>query len=321
MSKNAQEIAVLGAGPIGGLVAAHLLNTGQNVTLIDVNREHLDAIKRDGLRVDGIKSMHVHCNKSYTSIAEAAESGEKFDIIYLAVKATVNHHIIDDIPGILADNGVVVCFQNGIDVEKTLLDAVGESRTLRAVVNFAGVMDSPGKIKMTFAVGPNYIGSPRGNDSELEQRAQQIAAALTESGLATEYSKKVREKVWSKVIFNAPLMPVCALTGLNMREAMANQSSRFLAEQLVQEAIEVANKDGCAFGDDYFENTMGKLGKTGAHMPSMAADLLGKRKTEIGFLNQRIAELGSAFGIDVPYNSSMAHLVLSVEIRNSGLVQ
>ena len=122
-----EKIAVVGAGPVGGILSAHLLNAGVDVTVIDIYEAHLDKIQKDGLIIEGAKEFVAQMPKSYLTLQEAAKHGERFDYVFVCVKATVVKLIAKDIPPVLADDGVVVSFQNGLDTEQGLLEILGPS--------------------------------------------------------------------------------------------------------------------------------------------------------------------------------------------------
>ncbi len=305
--------AVVGAGPVGGILGAYLIRAGFDIALIDVNEAHVVRMRKEGLTIEGPGGFTVPVNRSYLSLTEAIDAGERFDLVCVCVKTSVIDRVAAALPGALAENGVVAGFHNGIDTEASLVRAVGPERVIRGVTNYAGNRTAPGRIKMTFFNPPNHLGGVRSGDSGSGRRAKEVAVWLTEVGLATELSDEIRRYVWEKVIRNVVLAPVSALTRLDMAEVMGSAHGRHLVERLLQEAIAVSAKAGYSFGDNFYDVTLEYLEKAGHHRPSMLCDVLEKRCTEIEFQNQKIVEYGEKLGVPTPCNRVITELVQGID--------
>lgn len=310
---STQDVAIIGAGPVGGILAANLVRAGFEVTVIDVFREHLDAIREKGLTIEGKESFTVPLTSLFVTIEEAAKAGKRFDVVFICVKATVNDCLTPTLPLIVKRDGVAVSLQNGLDTEKSLASQLGADRTLRAVCNYAGNMVAPSVIKLTFFNPPNYIGRVDSNDEKMVGVARKVAALMTASGLDCQYTEELQRHVWEKVIRNAALMPISALTGMDILQVVESKWGLRLVEELLREAIAVANKIGIEFNSSYFEDSINYYMRAGHHMPSMWGDVQDKRITEIEYLNHKIAEYGEKHGVDVQYNRSLANLVLCID--------
>jgi 2-dehydropantoate 2-reductase len=305
--------AVVGVGPVGAILGAYLIRAGFDVALIDVNEAHVDRMRKDGLAIEGPAGFTVPAKRSYFSLHEAIDAGERFDLVYVCVKTSVINRVAEVLPGALTKTGAVVGFHNGIDTEGSLVSAVGPERVIRGVTNYAGNRIAPGRIRMTFFNPPNHVGGVRSGDSGSDARAKEVALRLTEAGLATEVSKEIRRYVWEKVIRNVVLAPVSALTRLDMAEVMDSAHGRHLVETLLKEAIAVSARAGYSFGDDFYDVTLEYLEKAGHHKPSMLCDVLEKRRTEIGFQNKKIVEYGEKLGVPTPCNRVITDLVQSID--------
>jgi 2-dehydropantoate 2-reductase len=305
--------AVVGVGPVGGILGAYLIRAGFDVALVDVNEAHVDRMRKDGLAIEGPAGFTVPAKRSYFSLHEAIDAGEQFDLVYVCVKTSVINQVAEVLPGALTKTGAVVGFHNGIDTEGSLVSAVGPERVIRGVTNYAGNRTAPGRIRMTFFNPPNYVGGVRSGDSGSDARAKEVALRLTEVGLVTEVSKEIRRYVWEKVIRNVVLAPVSALTRLDMAQVMGSAHGRHLVETLLQEAIAVAAKAGYSFGDDFYDVTLEYLEKAGHHKPSMLSDVLENRRTEIGFQNKKIVEYGEKLGVPTPCNRVITDLVQCID--------
>lgn len=310
---KSSRFAVVGAGPVGGILAARLIDAGYEVTLVDVYREHVEKMLKDGLLVDGIQELRVSISKAHLSVEDAVAAGGGYDCVFLCTKTQVNRRIAGELPALLRESGAVMVFQNGLGPERTITEVLGPGRTLRGVVNYAGNLLEPGHIRMHFFTGANHLGAAVPGDGRAEAAARDVAGIMTAAGLETAYSERVEQHVWAKVIRNAALMPVSALTGMNMRQVMESEAGVSLVKSLLEEAIKVATAAGFDLGERYFEDSLDYFRKAGPHMPSMWADVQAGRTTEIEFLNQAIADTGGRLGVSAPHNGALAGLVRCVD--------
>ncbi len=308
-----KKIAIVGVGPVGGILGGYLLQSGRDVTLIDIFEEHMSRIRSEGLVLDGQRPLTARFENSYRSIPEAVAHNQKFDLIYVCVKAPVVKLVAGELPAALAEGGAVVSFQNGLDTERGILDVIGPERTLRGVVNYAGNLVEPGRILKTFFNPPNYVGAAVPGNAAADALAREVAALMSESILTTEFSDNIQWHVWEKAIRNAALMPISALSGQNMAQVMGFEPSLHLVEKLLAEEIEIAKAVGFEFDKNFYDDTLRYFRKAGYHMPSMRGDVLDGRRTEIEFLNHKIAEYGEKHGIPCPYNRAIANLVMCAD--------
>jgi len=307
------KYCVVGVGPVGGILTAHLALKGADVTAVDIFKEHLDRMKERGLKVEGAADIDVKVNKIFYSLEEAGDAGEKFDAIFVCVKATVIKFIAPLLSAVLADGGVGISWQNGLDTEAGLLEVLGPDHTLRGAVNYAGNLTGLGSVRMTFFHPPNYLGPAEKNRTGASEAARRLALQLSDFGLATEYTDDIQRHVWAKAIRNAALMPVSALTGMDMAQVMDSERSLFLVEELLKESLNVSAKVGHVFDRKFYDETLEYYRGAGHHMPSMRGDVEDGRRTETEFLNHRIAEYGAMHGVDAPYNRALANLLLCID--------
>ena len=307
------QIAVIGAGPVGSIVAAYLAKAGHDVAVIDVAPAIVEQLRAGELAIDGFADVRARIGRTFESIEAAAATGARFDAIYVCVKGPINRFISGALPSILKADGAAISFQNGLDTEAPLLASCGSERTLRGAVNYAGVINGPASIRMTFFNGANYLGAATPGDAAAERKARELAALMTEAKLTTDYTTSVHRHVWAKAIRNSALMPISALTGQDMAEVMEFGASLAVLEALLKEAIAVAASVGHAFDQKYYDDSLAYFRKAGHHMPSMYTDLQKGIRSEIGFLNGRIAEVGEERGVPVTYNRAIANLVMSID--------
>ena len=306
-----KKFAIIGAGPIGGTMGAHLKKAGHEVILVDILRDHLDEIERNGLGICGFKEMAVPFPAESLCYSVDELAGKNVDIIFISVKASIMPRILPDIEKVAGENSTFVSLQNGLDTEDFIADAFGSRNTLRIVVNYAGNLVANGLVRLSFFNAPNYIGMIH---PDAEGKARELADIITDAELATEFTSEIKKYEWEKTILNAALSPVCALTRRTMKQMMELDYTRELVRAILVEGIEVAEANGIFYGPDFMPHCMGYLDKAGHHKTSMHVDIENRSPTEIGFLNEKIVEYGILKGIGTPYNSAIVALIRGAEL-------
>ena len=308
---NRKRFAVIGAGPIGGIMGAHLKMAGHTVFLVDILKDHLDEIERNGLSITGAGELNVPFEREELLCSTDGLAGRDVDYLFVSVKASVMPRILPGLARVVGAGTTLVSLQNGLDTEEFIAEVFGRERTLRIVVNYAGNILGNGLLRMSFFNPPNYVGMI---DPAAGQAARELAGIVTGAGLATEFTDDIKRYEWEKVILNAALSPVCALTLRTMKQMMELDYTRALVKAVLREGIEVAAANGIRYGDDFFDHCMGYLDKAGHHKTSMHVDIENRNPTEIGFLNEKIVEYGALRGIPTPYNSTIVDLIRGAEL-------
>jgi len=305
------RFGIVGVGPVGSIMAAHLAKAGHNVTLVDILRAHMDEIKTNGLSITGFKEMNVPFSRANLCYGIDEMSGKDVDVVFISVKASVLPQILPILKQVAKPGMTFISLQNGLDNEDLIADVFGKENTLRIVVNYAGNLIDNGKVRMSFFNAPNYIGMI---DPAAEKKARTLAEVITAADLETAFTSDIKKYEWEKIILNAALSPVCALTRRTMKQMMEFEDTRGLAEAVLREGIEVAEANGIYFESGFLEHCMGYLDKAGHHRTSMHVDIEKKNPTEIGFINDKIVKYGKAKGIPTPYNSTIVSLIRGSEL-------
>ena len=311
MNLDKYKFGIVGVGPIGGIMAAHLAKAGHDVTLVDVLKAHMDEIKRSGLNITGLKDMNVSFSEK--NICYSIDELREKDVnhVFISVKASILPKILPMLKQVAKPGMTYISLQNGLDNEELIADVFGKENTLRIVVNYAGNFIDNGKVRMSFFNAPNYIGMI---DSRAEKKAKELADVITKADLETAFTSEIKKHEWEKIILNAALSPVCALTRRTMKQMMEFKDTRDLTEAILREGIEVAAANGIHLKSDFLKSGMNYLDKAGHHKTSMHVDIEKKSTTEIGFINEKIVEYGKKKGIPTPINSTIVSLIRGSEL-------
>lgn len=303
-----RRFAVIGAGPVGSIVAAFLARGGHDVTLCDVVPELLTPALDPGIRLEGAEDFQQKVTRTCQSVDDLAELAP--EVIFVTVKANALPLIASAIEGFWHEGMLLVSWQNGIDTELELAKTLGRGPVLRAVVNYGCGLVAPGHVRIPFHHPPHYLQEL---DPQAKDAAQGIARVLSECGLKTEHSAQIVSMVWRKTVMNASMNPVCALTGLTMSRAMSDPIVHQIVDSLVKECIQVARANEISLGWDYYVHAMDYMRNAGDHKPSMLMDVEAGRRTEIDFINGKFVEYGRRVGMDTPFNRTMSSLVKGLE--------
>jgi 2-dehydropantoate 2-reductase len=308
-------IAIIGLGPVGSILAAHLAKSGQDVVVQDIIELLLSKIEKEGINISGITELTAKIAKTANSVYKLSQFNP--NIIFIATKACMLENILPEIKKIYAPDMKIVSFQNGLDNEQLIAEKLRIDTTYRVVINYAGNTVSPGNVKMNWFQPPNFVGAFHKEKYVTDETTRYISRIMTASGLKTEEASDIKKHVWEKTILNSALCSICAVTGQTMKEAMEYKYTRNLAAKILEEGLKVAKADGYDFGKEALAKFTAYLEKGGVHKPSMLIDVENKRLTEIDFMSGAIARYGEKYRIPTPVNSTFTGLLKTMESRYS----
>jgi len=307
------KVAIVGMGPVGMIMAVKLKEAGCDVSICVRNKIKLNRIKNEGIKLEGVFKSTTRFDNIYGSIEEMKDN--KFDFLVFALKSYQITSAAEEAMVLNKENMTVVSAQNGIDVEELLIPTFGTSKILRMIINYAGNSSAPNVCKVTFFTPPNYIGSI---DDSIENEAKEFADALNSADLATHQvnSFELLKRSWEKTILNSSLSALCGVGRLTMAEAMADEDTKELIEQIINEAVIVARAEMIQFPDDFIRNCIRYLKKGGDHFPSLAGDLINNRPTEIDYFNGKIVEYGKKHYKRTSLNLAFSNMVKAMTNKN-----
>ncbi len=305
--KKQLRLGIIGMGPIGQTLTAHLIDAGAFVAVCDIDRSKIDVIKEKGICLE--RMMH-----KQVKVAEACYSADELekynlDLIVISVKASYLKNVVATLSKASIENSFIMCAQNGLDNERVVSDVFGKDRTLRMVINYAGLMSALNTVQISFFNAPNYVAamSPKG-----EAIANTIAELLSSVNVETEAPGDISSFIWEKSILNSAMAP-CAIAQLTMKTVMDSPETVKIVKATIDESVCVAEAEGIKFREDFSNYCIKYLKAAGHHRTSMAVDLANGRLTEIDYLNGRIAWYGRKHGIPTPLNWFITVLIQLME--------
>jgi len=306
------KIAVLGAGAIGGLLAARLAHAGNAVTVID-RGSHLQAIQSNGISIiqpDG-QLLVARPEKA----VESCELACQHDLIFLALKANLLEDLADEVKALLHPLSTVVTLQNGLpwwyfnklesdhegyqfqtlDPSRRLSQAIHVDRIIGSVAFPSAEVISPGVIR--HIEGERF---PLGElDGECSPRAQIISTLLERAGFKAPVLNDIRSHIWLKLLGNVSFNPISALTHATLEELCTEPTSRALTAAMMSEAKSIGESLGVRFRVSIPQRIQGGE-RTGNHKTSTLQDVESGRRLEVAALMGSVVELADLVKLPVP---------------------
>jgi 2-dehydropantoate 2-reductase len=300
------RICVVGCGAVGSLFAANLAQLDDvEVWAFDLDRAHVEAIERDGLRLTGAGEVvgSVHATSDVGALPSC-----RFGIV--ATKAMHTESAISATALAFAE-GAVASVQNGIGNEEVIARFV--QRVIRGTTFPAGKVVAPGVVQWDVK-GDTTLGPFESSPAPLEE-IEILADACTRAGMPTEAVADARPAQWRKVVFNAATNPIGALTQLTHGRACERPDLRALISGLVDEGRAVAAAQGVTLDRDPEEliDHAARPDVAYDHKASMLQDVEARRATEIDYLNGGISRFGRELGVPTPLNDAITALVKGLE--------
>ena len=305
------KICVVGAGAIGGLLAAKLAQAGQEVSVV-ARGAQLRAIRAEGLRL-------IEGDARFTARIAASERIADLgpqDLVVLGVKAHQLAAVAPEIRPALGENTLLLTAQNGIpwwyffkqsgshegrrlesvDPGGIIADALPIDRIIASVVYSAAEIEAPGVIR--------HIEGDRFSLAEIDgtksERVAQIAEAFTRAGFKAPVVSDVRAEIWLKLWGNLSFNPISALTHATLEDICRFAPTRALAAEMMREAQDVGEALGVRFRISLDKRIAGAEA-VGAHKTSMLQDVESGRAIEIEALLGSVIELGEIAAVSTPH--------------------
>jgi 2-dehydropantoate 2-reductase len=303
------KIAILGAGAMGSALGALLAKAGNDVTLIDVSKETIEAINRDGLKIqDKAGDLSVHKVRAVDSPAEA---GGPVDLLLVFVKCYHTAEAVQSALPALGPRSTVLSLQNGWGNGPRIAEIVGKERVVLGVCYHSATVLGPGHV-LHAGQGKTFIGEM---DGAVSPRVNAIAETFSKAGLEIEASAQVLKEIWSKLALNVATLPTSSAIKLTAEKLPNTQDMQNLMRALLLEVVAVAQVQGIALDfTERWDTITGLLGRLAPNTKgSMLQDVESRRRTEIDVMCGAIAEAGQRLGIATPYNHAMFWLIKALE--------
>lgn len=299
------KTVIMGAGAMGSLFGGHLALPGEDVWLVDVRKDHIDALRSKGISIEErgeIQTVRVNATTDVTSVGKA-------DLILFFVKAYDTESAVSDALALEKEDTLFLTLQNGLGNEEAICKRVDPSKVIVGVTNHGATFLGPGRIRHA-GWGKTYIGEL---DEKVTLRVTQIAQLFTKAGIETEVSSNIQALVWNKLFINVGINAVAALAGLKNGQLLDYPETLRMMEGLVSEGVAVAKGKGIPIEGNPIETVKAVAEATRENRCSMGQDIDNRRKTEIDVINGAVVREARRLGIAVPYNEMITDLIKVIE--------
>ena len=316
--------AIYGAGSLGMILGAFITKNGGSIDLVNRNKAHVEAIRKNGAIVTGT----VNFTQKVNAITPEEMSG-RYDIIFLMTKQLQNREVVTSLKDYMTEDGVIVTLQNGIP-ELLISEIVGEEHVLGCTVAWGATKTGDGVCELTsepdsltFSLG--YIGGkPNVHLREVKELLELMGPVeMDDNFIGTR---------WSKLLINSAFSGMSAVLGCTFGEAAKDRRSRKIVQSLIKECIDV-----CAAGGIHIEPIQGKdvvklldyrnafkkalsfaiipiaIRKHALLKASMLQDIENGKKTEVDSINGSVCSFGRKTGFPTPYNDKVVEIVHRIE--------
>jgi 2-dehydropantoate 2-reductase len=299
------KVVVAGAGTIGSLFAAHLARVA-DVSVLTRRDDHARALNERGLHVSG--------RADFTARVRAATDPDELgdaDLVVVACKGGDLEPLASSLEGAFG-GATVMTTQNGLGAEE-ILAVHGAWPLLSSVTFMSGTRHDDAHVEYVLDTA-TWIGPYRGTT---EADAEAVAALIRSAGLKAEAFDDLRPAQWSKLVFNATVNAVAALTGMPHDFHFAEGMLGELVHALMDEGKAVAAAAGIELREDPWEMNVHATQRGHAHYPSMLEDVKAQRPTEIELITGSLVREAGRTGVDVPLHTALYRLVKAKEASYS----
>ena len=318
------SIAVWGAGAIGGVAGAGMAAAGEDVVLIDVVPEHVEAMNAGGLRI--VSAAGERTAPVRAALPDAVRGA--FDLVFLAVKSQHTDAALERIAPLLGPDSAVVSLQNGLN-EPRIAARIGPERTLGAMVDFSADYHGPGLI-MQGRVGALYVGELDGRMTPRLERARRVLSYA----MPATATDNIMGFVWSKLC-KGSMDATTALVDADISAVRGSKAAQRALVEVVREGAVVADAEGVRLEpyehfDPFAFLDVSPAGLAAAYavLDRMAAAATGdlkvrtgywrdivvrQRKTEVPYITGEIVARGRRLGIPTPVNQRQLELFEEIE--------
>jgi 2-dehydropantoate 2-reductase len=302
------KTAILGAGAMGSVVGGALAQAGNDVILIDIAKETVEAINSGGLIVQDKTGKRQTVKIRATD--QPATVGP-VDLIVVFVKCYQTESAVRSSAPMLGPRTVVLSLQNGWGNGPRIAELVGPDRLLVGVSYHSATALAPGHV-LHAGEGMSFIGEP---DGRLSDRLTATADLFNGAGITVTPTTSILKEIWSKLALNVATLPTSASIRLPAERLLQTSQMQQLMQGLLREVVAVAQAQKIPLEfDERWKAISDLLSKLAPNTKgSMLQDVEKRRRTEVDVINGAIVEAGHRLNIPTPYNNAMFWLMKALE--------
>jgi len=303
------KIAIVGCGAMGSVYAGLFASAGHEVWAIDRWAEHVEAMRKNGLRLEGKsgdRTVQVHAT------TDAKDAGT-CDLVILATKAMHVAPAAESVKALLGRDTPVLSIQNGLGGPEAAAEILGRERVMVGVVGgFGASMKGPGHAHHNGMelVRLGEFGGP------ITPRLKKVEETWSGAGFRVKVFDDIDQLVWEKLICNCAYSGPCGIMEVTIAQVMNDLDLSRVSAACATEGYAVAKAKGVKLG---FTDPVVYVRDFGSKIPnarpSVLLDLMAGRKSEIDVINGSIPRVGKQVGVAAPVNEAITALVKAKETK------
>ncbi len=316
--------AIYGAGSLGTILGAYITKAGTEIDLINRNRAHVEALKRDGAVVCGTVDLRVPVRALLPE-----EMTGTYDIILLMTKQLNNPETVAFLKPFLSPEGVLVTLQNGLP-EPGIAEIIGSERTLGCVVEWGATLEAPGRSRLTS--NPSGLSFHMGRMEGVSDQMLNAVKDLLEKMCPVVIEENLLGARWSKLLINATFSGLGTVMGGLFGDVSEGRRARKVAIRCMKECIDTGHAAGVEFAPvqgknitalfDYHSAAKRAIGEAllpiammkHRHIePSMLQDLKKGKPCEVEAINGMVCEMGRKYHVPTPINDQIMEIIKKEE--------
>ena len=315
---------IYGAGSLGTVLGAYITKNGGKIDLINRNKAHVEALRKNGAQIVGTVDMKVPVTAIFPD-----EMQGKYDVIILLTKQLFNKEVVTMLKDFLADDGVICTLQNGIP-EPLIAEIVGSNRTVGCTVEWGATLKEPGVAELTSDTDSLsfHMGKMDGITNEQFNKVKSTLELMC----PVEVEDNLLGARWSKLLINATFSGLGTVVGGTFGSISESNDAKPIALATMKECIDVGHAAGITFapvqGKDitklfYYKNSIKKafaklllpiaMKKHRDIVPSMLQDIRNGKKCEIDAINGVVCEYGKKHNVPTPYNDKIVDIIKQIQ--------
>ncbi len=292
---------IMGSGAVGGYYGAHLASTeGVDVSFVARGR-HLEAIRKNGLKITGNKELHV---KSVRTLEHPEELGHPPDLIIVAVKSFDTPDAINMIRPVVRSGTMILTLQNGLENYDLLAAEFGKERVIRGFCQIGVEVTEPGVIDYR-GMSRVVFGEESGASSN---RVMQLQKMFELAGVPARVSDNIRKDSWLKFIWNGIFNMITGISGVTTDRIFEDDDTLATARELFFEMKALAGASGVSITDEDVSKIIDDTRKLGAFRTSTYQDRLKGKPLEYDTFCGYVVRKADEYELEVPVNRTLYSL-------------
>jgi 2-dehydropantoate 2-reductase len=303
------RVVVVGAGALGGLIGAHLSDAGEETILVERNELRARLLSDNGLYLsegnEGERCVSLQVVTSVDGLGPA-------DLVFIAVKSYQTESAVCGVLPIIGPDSQVLSMQNGIGNTDTIAAVIGPERVLCGITYHSIQHVGPNRLRYRAGIKPIQIAPHNGI---ITPAVENVGEVFCRAGLNTNVVENIDDVIWQKLLHNAVVNPVSALTGLTCWEMLQDDDLQTFMRDLCMEIVAIMSARGVPIVDeeDPYRPVVGSQKALGKNRPSMWQDLSKGSLTEVDAINGAVVREAERLGLSAPHNTALVHFIHSRE--------